>query len=347
MNTRVSVRSAVTAVTRHRDKRCGGRSETLKSKCVTVAGATPGGLSPAESDDVSGDWVASMRLGTALFVLLLAWADSAGAAQPRSRILNLRGIPLGMTMAQFRSMPFPDHDSFPAARPFCSNDPGVSKYESLQVEATMLQAGIVKCGYFSPEKSPDTGEEKLVAAQLDVFGEAVTPLFLFYQTDGSDDFRMAQITFGMPNQNASALIGLFQRAYGAPTSFDVSVIDMDFGLQLANISYLWATDRVNIKVDTISFVLNQMSVVFIDNHLWGDLHDRLQSIDNVNRLIAGDQKRRRGAEDKGAEDRGTTTLEGDAPGDDSNDRPGLLPGLSEPDADPGSNADAGSDGDTP
>jgi hypothetical protein len=274
--------------------------------------------------------------------LLLAWADSAGAAQPQSRVLNLRGIPLGITMARFRSMPFPDQDSFPTARPFCSDDPGVSKYESLQVDATMLQAGIVKCGYFSPEKSPDTGEQNLVSAPLDVFGEAVTPLFLFYQPDGSDDSSLAQITFGMPNQNASALITLFQRAYGTPTSFDVSVVNMDFGLQLANISYLWATDPVNIKLDTISFVLNQMSIVFVDNRLWGDLHDRLLSIDNVNRLIAGDQKRRRDTEDKDA-----TTLGGNAPDDDSNDRPGLLPGLSEPDADPSTNADAGSDGNTP
>lgn len=268
-----------------------------------------------------------MRLAAALFCLLLAFAHSAAAGPPQPRVFNIRAIPLGMTMARFRAMPFPDRDSVPTARTFCSDDPGASGYESLQVESTLLQAGVIKCGYFYPEKSKETGQERLSAASIDVFGEAVSPLFLFYRPDTSDDHRLAQITFGMPNLNASALIVMFHRAYGAPTSYDVSILQMGFGLELANISYVWAGELSSIKIDTISFVLNQMSVVFIDNRLWGDLHDRLLSIENVSRWIAGDQSRRRKAE------RGATILDGDVHEEDPNERPGLLPGLSEPDPD--------------
>src|SRR5471030_2698106 len=258
-----------------------------------------------------------MRLATALFCVLLASAHSADAARPEPRVFNVRAIPLGMTIAQFRAMPFPDRDAFPTARTFCSDDAGASSYESLQVESTLLQAGAIKCGYFVPEKSQATGAERLTAAQFDVFGEAVSTLFLFYKPDASDDHRLAQITFGMPNQNASGLIVLFHLAYGAPTSYDVSILQMGFGLELANISYVWASEASSIKIDTISFVLNQMSVVFIDNRLWGDLHDRLVSIENVNRLIAGDRKRRPKA---------GNGLDGDAPEEDPYERPGLLPG---------------------
>ncbi|MDB5405462.1 MAG: hypothetical protein JWL84_374 [Rhodospirillales bacterium] len=274
-----------------------------------------------------------MRLKIALFCLLL-FAHSAAAAQPEVRIFNLRGIPLGMPLARFRAMPFPDRDAFPTVRTFCSDDPGAGSYESLRVDSTLLQAGIVKCGYFLPEKSPGPTETHLVTAQLDVFGEAVTPLFLFYRPDGSDDHSLAQITFGLPNQNASALIVLFRRAYGAPTSFDVSTLRTGYGLEFANISYVWAGERSSIKVDTISFVLNQMSVVFMDNRLWGDLHERLLSIESVSHLIAEDQKRRRSASGSG-----------DPSGDDSNERPGLLPGVADPDADPDfdANSDGGSD----
>jgi hypothetical protein len=256
-----------------------------------------------------------MRLAIALFCILWASMHSAAADPGRPRVFNVRTIPLGMTMAQFRAMPFPDRDSFPTARTFCSDDPGASGYESLQVEWTLLQAGIIKCGYFYPEKSRENGQEQLSAASIDFFGEAVSPLFLF-----------------LPNLNASALIVLFHRAYGAPTSYDVSILQMGFGLELANISYVWAAELSSIKVDTISFVLNQMSVVFIDNRLWGDLHERLLSIENVNRMIAGDQDRRRKAAS------GATILDGDAPEEDPNERPGLLPGLSEPDPDADANA---------
>jgi hypothetical protein len=272
-----------------------------------------------------------MRLEIALFCLLLS-AHSVAAAPPEARIFNLRGIPLGMTMARFRATPFPDRDAFPTVRTFCSDDPGAGSYESLRVDSTLLQAGIVKCGYFLPEKSQGPAEAHLAAAQLDVFGEAVTPLFLFYRPEGSDDHALAQITFGLPNQNAAALIVLFHRAYGAPTSYDVSTMRTGYGLEFAKISYVWAGERSSIKVDTISFVLNQMSVVFIDNRLWGDLHDRLLSIENVNRLIAEDQKRRR-----------STPESGNASGEDPNERPGLLPGAGDPDADSDANSDGGSD----
>jgi hypothetical protein len=267
-----------------------------------------------------------LTLGIAIVCIVLVGAGSADGAAPR--IFNVRSIPLGMTMARFRSMPFPDRASSPTARPFCSDDPGANSYESLQVESTLLQAGIIKCGYFYPEKSKTTGEERLVAAQMDVFGEAVSPLFLFYRPDTADDHSLAQITFGMPNQNASGLIVLFRRAYGAPTSFDITIVQMGFGMNLANVSYVWNGELSSIKIDTISFVLNQMSVVFVDNRLWGDLHERMLSIENVNRLIAGDQKRRRAAAANGVK-----TLDGGSD-EDPDERPGLLPGLSEPNEDP-------------
>jgi hypothetical protein len=278
------------------------------------------------------------KLIIAVFGLFFVAVPGLQAAAPEGRVFNVRAIPLGMTMARFRAMPFPDHDVSPTARTFCSDDPGAGSYESLQVDSTLLQAGVVKCGYFVPEKSPGSGEEKMIAAQMDVFGEEVSPLFLFYQADNANDHQLAQITFGMPNKNASALIVLFHRAYGAPNSFDVSMMQMGFGLELANITYVWAGDQSSIKLDTISFVLNQMSVVFVDNRLWGDLHERLLSIENVNRLITSDQKRRREATGNGV-----TTLDGDAPTEDPNERPGLLPGVSDdsPDPDPVGNSDPG------
>src|SRR5262249_14548722 len=81
-------------------------------------------------------------------VLLLAHLCSASAAEP----FNLRGIGLGILLADFEIFPVPDADRSPGAAPVCSNEeptaPLSDAAKNLVVPSEAeARAGIVRCAY--------------------------------------------------------------------------------------------------------------------------------------------------------------------------------------------------------
>jgi hypothetical protein len=239
----------------------------------------------------------AMRItgGLTLVSLVLA-SGTVDGATPKGRVYSVRDVPLGISLADFRALPHPDGEARPGARVLCSSDSGASRFESLRVEATLLRAGATKCTYVMPPAKPTEGDDRPVAAPIELFGQEVAPIFLFHTANETMPPRLAQITFAMSNRTSAATIALFNRAYGYPSSLDVSTVDMSFGVRLPNVTYVWANDTGSIKVDTISFVLNQMSVVFVDNRLWGDLHERIVTLESADRQIAQEARRKAQAE---------------------------------------------------
>jgi hypothetical protein len=238
------------------------------------------------------------RTVIALAVGLLPWA--ALAAAPPAHPYNLRNIPLGISLTQFRKMPHPDADA-QGAKPqvLCSGDPGGSDIEGLALTPTLLQADTTKCGYYV--KTPVVGGEQYVSAPMTFFGEAISPLFMFYRPEGAADYALAQITFGLSNRRGNETIALFYRAYGGPASLDVTTVPTTFGSEMSNIRYIWKNDLSSIQLDSLSFVLDQMSVVFAESRLWGDLSDRMETIERVARIASQEEKRRRDAAEAAAQ----------------------------------------------
>jgi hypothetical protein len=238
------------------------------------------------------------RTTIALAVGLLPWA--ALAAPPPAHPYNLRNIPLGIPLTQFRKMPYPDADARGAkTQVLCSGDPGGSDIEGLALSTTLLQADTKKCGYYVA--TAVGGGEQYVSAPMTFFGEAISPLFLFYRPEGATDYALAQITFGLSNRRGNETIGLFYRAYGGPASLDVTTVPTTFGSEMSNIRYIWKNDLSSIQLDSLSFVLDQMSVVFAESRLWGDLSDRMETIERVARIASQEEKRRRDAAEAAAQ----------------------------------------------
>jgi hypothetical protein len=229
--------------------------------------------------------------------ILLSW--TAEAALPPVHPYSLRNIPLGITLTQFRRTPHPDAAARTTpAEVVCSGDDGSSRIEGLTLTTTLLQADTKKCGYYS--KAPSTGEQ-FVGVPVAFLGETVSPLFLFYRPEGAADYALAQITFGISNRRGSEVIGLFYRAYGSSASLDVTSVSTTFGTEMSNIRYVWKNDLSSLQLDSLSFVLDQMSVVFAESRLWSDLSDRMTTIDRVGRIASQEEKRQREAAERAAE----------------------------------------------
>jgi hypothetical protein len=231
-------------------------------------------------------------------LLLLPW--TAEGALPPAHPYSLRDIPLGITLSQFRRTPHPDAEPrAAAAQILCSDDPGVGGLEGLALTTTLLQADAKKCGYFVKAKGPDG--DQLVAAPMAFLGEEISPLFLFYRPEGAADYALAQITFGISNHRGNEIIGLFYRAFGGTASLDVVSVPTTFGTEMSNIRYVWKNDLSSIELDSLSFVLNQMSAVFIESRLWSDLSDRMATIDRVGRIANQEEQRRRAEAERAAQ----------------------------------------------
>jgi hypothetical protein len=237
------------------------------------------------------------RLLAGAILLLGTSAVPAGAAVP-ARPFNVRGIPLGITLDQLRATPHPDKELRDKAHIVCASDPRGAGIEALRLSDAMLEVDVVKCGYFVP--GVGNGEQR-VAAPMEFFGEQVTPLFLLYRAADDSEFRLAQITFAMSNLRGQQLTNLFYRAYGNAPSISVTGVPTAFGAELPDIVYVWNNGVSSLHLDTLTLVLNQMSVVFTDNHLWGSLSDRLDTIARLNRIAGAEEARKRAAAKEAAD----------------------------------------------
>jgi hypothetical protein len=241
--------------------------------------------------------------GLIILLVVLTVSGSVSAAVPTGTY-SLRDIQLGISLNEFRQMQHPDVTIRGQARVACSNDPTAAGLDALRLTSTMLQAEIVKCGFFLPAAKGD----QRVAAPMEFFGEQVTPLFMFYHLPGEEDYALAQITFAMASDRGDQLIGLFYRTYGNATSLEVTAVPTSFGRDLADVTYIWNNGVSALRLDTLTLVFNQMSVVLTENRLWGNLSARFDAVDRMNR-VGGDE----GAVKPPAAGEGETAVKPEAP----------------------------------
>jgi hypothetical protein len=224
---------------------------------------------------------------------LAAMSSTVAAA---TRPYSVRNIAVGITLSEFRRLPHPDaRTRNTAAQVYCSNEPGTGGLGGLALSATLLQAGAVKCAFY--EKAQGADGEQLVAAPMTFLGEEVTPLFLFFKPEGAADYGLAQITFAMSNRRGGEIIELFYRAFGGATTIDIVGVSVGFGGDQPDIRYIWRNDQSGIQLDSLSFVLTEMSAVFLDNKLWGALSERLSTIERMTRLAGQEEVRLRAADE--------------------------------------------------
>ena len=76
------------------------------------------------------------------------------AVQRTSNAFDLRGIQLGISLAEFKALPYPDQKPNVPARAFCTGDPVPERsYIRMDVYDTDKAIGIIKCNHFDFKKS--------------------------------------------------------------------------------------------------------------------------------------------------------------------------------------------------
>ena len=146
----------------------------------------------------------------AVAVLLLTHVFSVAAAEP----FRVRGIGLGVLLADFQILPVPDGDRSPGASPVCSNDEPAAPFSDaakklILVSGAEIKAGIVRCAYLQKESGT------LVPAPLLLAGVAMETSFLFVP-DRQGAIRLAGVRAEGDSANYDRIKAALIKRYRAP-----------------------------------------------------------------------------------------------------------------------------------
>ena len=162
-----------------------------------------------------------------------------------------RDYKLGMTIAQFLSMPFPDLNRDPGAYAVCSNDPRLSNptligYTSVQfVPATWSKAGVVECRYFFNSQITDT-YSSVFEAGLGL-ADAMLMTEFYFIPDDSGKLRLFWIITEGPSDSFARIVPIMQTAYGSPLA-RTEVWQNQIGNTFNNEIFTWINSASQIEI---------------------------------------------------------------------------------------------------
>lgn len=176
----------------------------------------------------------------------------ASAEPPQSNpwpdAFSRRDFKLGMTLKEFKRVPFPDSDKSPSAFSVCSNEPKSrdAGYETAMLFSDVLEtAGVIKCAFFFVDNISSV--PMVFDAGLGLADTQVSTEFYFLPDDSSVQ-RLFWIQTSGPAEMAGALVPIMTKAYGEP-AHRVETWQNQVGGKFDNDVYTWdnSSSEINLK----------------------------------------------------------------------------------------------------
>jgi hypothetical protein len=154
---------------------------------------------------------------------------------------SLRGIHLGILLADFKIMPARDSEVWPDAKPFCSDDP-VGAASATAVSKSEAAAGFVRCGIF------DAGAGGPEMAGLIVAGIKTDAAFIFVP-DYAGAMRLAWIRATAASSDYGKIRAALLSRYGPPKTTMRGYAYDAAGAKLVDETTVWSNDVSTIRLD--------------------------------------------------------------------------------------------------
>jgi len=201
--------------------------------------------------------VALARRSACIFFLLLLPLLLEAQAGPTPRPYALQEIQLGAPLSEVRRLRFVEEGARNKLRLLCSNDAESAGIDLLHPLATALRQDEIRCALFegeTPRATPTQGT-------MQIFGESVRPLLLFYPPDDGGEAHLAEIIVRFDSGRFQQIVAFMRRAYGPPDNYQMTGMQSVFG-EMVDATYYWNNDVSSIEADSITLDLDKMSVVF-------------------------------------------------------------------------------------
>lgn len=212
-----------------------------------------------------------MRTTVGTFFVATILFSSPSMAEPH----DLRGYRLGMTLKEFKAMPYPDPGKYAGLNALCTGDPTPPKTygtAQLRVPSVMAKIGLIRCKHFAPQKLGVMVNNK--EAPLNVANVETFTTFEFLP--GKDNApRLVRIVVGSNMMYWDQFWSGYTTKYGQPTSVENGVVRNNLGATFPKITATWQANESSITLEQRDGNLKTMKVVYLHKNLGRSLMDAL------------------------------------------------------------------------
>lgn len=160
----------------------------------------------------------SVRRGGQILLIKVNLADASNF-KPTSLwqdAYSRRNYQLGITISQFRALPYPDQREWPSAYPVCTDEARSQTFPflaELNISSEWRSTGVVQCTFFYNDSTMNRPER--AALMLGNLGSFTT--FFFISENGRQEPRLFLIRSGAPSDSYVDLLNTFTMAFGKPS----------------------------------------------------------------------------------------------------------------------------------
>jgi hypothetical protein len=212
-------------------------------------------------------------LGAAI-AILMASLSIVGAQEA----FRFRGIPLGITLADFRKMTYPDRDQHPDVRLICRGDRNESSIHQLEERDTsnLTRVGAIECRYYKPSIAGGLTGWAPYFAGIGNYGTS----FLFTPIDAklSEKAQLFMIRISPNSRHFGELRQTLVAGFGAPADELKSVFETRAGGKFENIKLIWRNSVSTLSLERFVDTLNGSEVIYFHNDLMQKMIDRTGEI---------------------------------------------------------------------
>lgn len=210
-----------------------------------------------------------------LFLSILLFPTFAFGQNIDNQLYDFKGIRLGITLEEFRSLKHPDDKQ---SKIVCTGDENSSNIYDLKVyEKTEQALGAIKCKWngYSNNLAYDAMNGSLSAANTGYAFYNYT--FLFIKNDKNNKLELYKFK-GTTNNNAIiGIINALSLKWGTPT-INNSIVQNGFGASFDKQTAIWNNGKSIINIEGRNPDIKSMTVEFIDSELQNLYLDKFKEL---------------------------------------------------------------------
>lgn len=201
---------------------------------------------------------------SALKAFLAALVLSISIVQVLAEPFAFRGVPLGITVAEFKKAQFPD-PKYPNSKVLCTGDVEFKRMRDLEappINPDLRRIGVVGCAFYSPTNS--RGQFFRNAPDLANIGGYET-FYLFAPMDLKDEAhrgRLYLIRISPPSNRFKTVIDAFAERYGKPAMQAKPVIKNRLGAEFEDEIAVWENEQSSVMLQKYFTSITSSLVVF-------------------------------------------------------------------------------------
>lgn len=209
-----------------------------------------------------------------LGAILLA---SAAQAEP----YDLRGFKLGMTLDEFRAMPYPDPGKYRNVSVRCSSDAGFDRNGgmSIQVYGPEAKVGVIRCNFFRPSIVDTLANKGWVdETNLDVANVGVYQSFDFFR-DAQGMPRLFRISIRSNMQHRDQFLSAYTEKLGKPSRVVNDKVQNRMGASFDKITATWANKESSIALEQRTGKVDIMGITYLHHDLARAVTKQIEAVE--------------------------------------------------------------------